>query len=61
MHPSTLGMRWSSRCAGRSLCLEMRRDLLVTEWRWNRENHPDPRSIDRFAAPLASAIDAFLR
>jgi predicted N-formylglutamate amidohydrolase len=60
MHPATLGHRWSRRFAGRTLSLEIRRDLLVRDFQWNRENDPDPVKVDRFAGPLASAIAAYL-
>lgn len=60
MHPSTLGHRWATRCPGRTLCLEIRRDLLVPGWTWNRENQVDPAAAARFAAPLAAAITAWL-
>jgi hypothetical protein len=33
MHPSTLAFEWSSAYPGRVLCLEVRRDLLVQQWR----------------------------
>ena len=56
MHPITLGMKWAERLPGRTLCLEIRRDLLVRDWAWNRENTVDPEAVERFAAPLARAI-----
>jgi predicted N-formylglutamate amidohydrolase len=59
LHPSTLGLRWAGRRPGRALCLEIRRDLLVPGWTWNRESQVDPALADRFAAPLADAIGAF--
>ena len=43
-----------------ALCLEIRRDLLVRAWTWNGENEIDPAAADRFAAPLAEAISAWL-
>jgi predicted N-formylglutamate amidohydrolase len=60
MHPSTLGFRWATRLPDRTFCLEMRRDLLVPAWTWNRESAVDPAAADRFAAPLAAAIGAWL-
>jgi len=60
MHPSTLGHLWATRCPDRTLCLEIRRDLLVPGWTWNRENQVDPAAADRFAAPLADTIAAWL-
>ena len=61
LHPSTLAHRWAERMAGRVFCLEMRRDLLVRDWTWNDDNQVVPASIDRFAAPIADAIDVWLR
>jgi hypothetical protein len=39
----------------------VRRDLLVRQWTWNGANEVVPGSVDRFAAPIAAAIDAWLR
>jgi len=61
IHPSTLAHRWAERFPGRVFCLEVRRDLLVEEWTWNRENRVVPAAALRFAAPIAAAIDAWLR
>jgi predicted N-formylglutamate amidohydrolase len=61
MHPATLGHRWATRLPGRTFSLEIRRDLLVREWTWNRENQVDPGAVDRFAAPIAAAIGEWLR
>jgi predicted N-formylglutamate amidohydrolase len=61
LHPSTLAHRWAERMSGRVFCLEMRRDLLVRDWTWNDENEVVAAAVDRFAAPIASAIDAWLR
>ncbi len=56
MHPVTLGYRWATAFPERVLCLELRRDLLVREWVWNRESEVDPDKVDRFAAPLADVL-----
>jgi len=56
MHPSTQGLRWALRCPGRTLCLEMRRDLLCPGWTWNRENEVSDAAAERFAGPIAEAI-----
>jgi len=61
LHPSTLAHRWAERFPGRMFCLEVRRDLLVKDWIWNRENEVAPAAIERFAAPIANAIDKWLR
>jgi hypothetical protein len=61
MHPSTLAHRWAARMPGRVFCLEVRRDLLVRSWTWNDDNEVLGDAVDRFAAPLAAAIDDWLR
>jgi predicted N-formylglutamate amidohydrolase len=61
LHPSTLAHRWAARFPGRVFCLEVRRDLLVRSWIWNGENEVLAGAIDRFAAPIAAAIDQRLR
>ena len=61
LHPSTLAHRWATRFSERVFCLEVRRDLLVRQWTWNGANEVLPGSVDRFAAPIAAAIDAWLR
>jgi predicted N-formylglutamate amidohydrolase len=60
LHPATLGLRWATRVPGRSLSLEIRRDRLCPRWTWNAENEVDPAAADRFAAPIAGAIGAWL-
>jgi hypothetical protein len=61
LHASTLAHRWAARLPGRVFCLEVRRDLLVRRWTWNGENEVLPAAVDRFAAAIAGAIDAWLR
>jgi hypothetical protein len=58
LHPATLAHRWTARRPGRVFCLEVRRDLLVREWIWNRASQVDPARADRVAAVLAEAIRA---
>jgi hypothetical protein len=58
LHPATLAARLARRHLGRTLCLELRRDLLVPEFTPFRELNPDPVKVERAAAPLASALDA---
>ena len=60
LHPSTLAHRWAERFPGRVFCLEVRRDLLVRSWTWNGENEVLAGAVDRFAAPIAAAIDEWL-
>jgi hypothetical protein len=61
IHPSTMAHRWAQRMPGRVFCLEVRRDLLVRSWTWNDDNEVLDAAVDRFAAPLAAAIDDWLR
>jgi predicted N-formylglutamate amidohydrolase len=61
LHPSTLAHRWAVRFPGRVFCLEVRRDLIVRRWTWNGENEVVPAALERFAAAIAGAIDAWLR
>jgi hypothetical protein len=56
LHPITLAYRWAQRAPGRTLCLELRRDLLCPGFTWNRENQVDPAAVERLAAPLAAAL-----
>jgi predicted N-formylglutamate amidohydrolase len=58
MHPATMGYRFAAAYPGRTFTLEIRRDLLCRDWIWNLENEVDPMRIDRFAAPLATAVAA---
>ena len=61
LHPSTLAHEFAVRHAGRTLCLEVRRDLLVPEFTPFAEMCADPARTDRIAAPLAAATVAALR
>jgi len=61
LHASTLAHRWAARLAGRVFCLEVRRDQLVRRWTWNGDNQVVDAAVERFAAPIAAAIDAWLR
>lgn len=56
LHPSTLAHRFASAYPGRTLCLEIRRDLLVRRFSPFEEMHPDPALVARVAAPLAEAL-----
>lgn len=61
LHPSTLAHDFAVAHKGRTLCLEVRRDLLVSEFTPFAEMHADPGRADRIAAPLAAASIAALR
>ncbi|MEX1366999.1 MAG: hypothetical protein AB1Z98_27980 [Nannocystaceae bacterium] len=60
LHPASLGCRWALRYPRQTLGLELRRDLLG-RWVWNEESELDPEAIAKMAAPLADAIDTWLR
>jgi N-formylglutamate amidohydrolase len=56
LHPSTLAHVFATRHAGRTLCLELRRDLLVRDFTPFAEMFADPARVERAAAPLARAV-----
>src|SRR5262249_28983027 len=54
--PATFATLLARRHLGQTLCLELRRDLLVPEFTPFQEMSVDPEKVDRVAAALASAI-----
>jgi hypothetical protein len=58
LHPSTLAHAFATRYPDRTLCLEVRRDLLVEEFTPFAEMHADAGKLERIALPLARAISA---
>ncbi len=56
LHPGTLASVLAHRHRERTLCLELRRDLLVAEFTPFQEMSVDPAKVDRLAAPLAAAL-----
>lgn len=56
LHPSTLAYRFATAYPGRTLCLEIRRDLLVPEFTPFAEMRPDDARVERAAGPLAEAL-----
>jgi Omp85 superfamily domain len=56
LHPSTLGHQAALRYEPRVACVEVRRDLLVKEFRPLRQLEPDPAKVARVAAPLCRAL-----
>ena len=46
----------AARFPGRTLCFEVRRDLLVRRFTPFAEMATDPDAVDRMAAPIASAL-----
>jgi hypothetical protein len=60
LHPATQGYRWATAFPGRTLSLEVRRDLLVRRWTPFEEMEVDPGAADRVARPLAEVFDRWL-
>lgn len=56
LHPSTLAFAFAQQYAGKTLCLELRRDLLLPEFVPFVELYTDPQAIERAAVPLAKAL-----
>ena len=56
LHPSTLAFEFANRYPGRTLCLEVRRDLLLDEFVPFVELEPRADCVARVAAPLATAV-----
>ena len=56
LHPSTLGAVFAARWPRRTICIEMRRDLLVREFTPFQEMEIDPAKADRMAAAFAEAL-----
>ncbi len=56
LHPVTLANRIATRFPGRTLCFEVRRDLLVEEWKPFAEMRADERKLERLARPMGRAI-----
>lgn len=60
LHPSTWGHQHASRWPNRTLCLEIRRDLVAEPWDPFAEMHIGPARAARLAAPLADAIGRWI-
>lgn len=56
LHPSTTAYAHAERHPGRTLCLEVRRDLLAAPFSPFVEMHIDDGKVERLAAPLAAAV-----
>jgi len=56
LHPVSLAHVFARAHPGRTLCLELRRDLLVREFTPFAEMPADPMRIERVAAPLARCV-----
>jgi hypothetical protein len=57
LHPETVAGELAARFPGRTLCYEMRRDLLVKEFLPFRPMEVDAAKVERHAAILATALD----
>lgn len=55
LHPSTTAYHHAARWPRRTLCLEVRRDLLADPFDPFAEMHISPSKVDRIAAPIANA------
>ncbi|MBK7874364.1 MAG: N-formylglutamate amidohydrolase [Planctomycetes bacterium] len=55
LHPSTLAHAFARAYPARTLCLELRRDLLVAEFTPFEEMRGDPAKVERVASALADA------
>jgi hypothetical protein len=56
LHPSTLAAVFAERFAGRTLCFEVRRDVLVSQFTPFAEMDVDRARVDRIAAAFAWAL-----
>lgn len=60
LHPVTTAFHFSARHPQRTLCLELRRDLIVRAFTPFAEMVADPVRVERMAAPLAAAAQRAL-
>ena len=56
LHPPSLAHTFSARYPGQVLCLEVRRDLLVDEWRPFDEMRAEAHKAERIAAVLSPVV-----
>jgi hypothetical protein len=56
LHPSTLAHAFARKYPGQTLCLEVRRDLIVGEFTPFAEMRADLKKLERLALPLARAV-----
>ncbi|MFK7988130.1 MAG: hypothetical protein AB8I08_19070 [Sandaracinaceae bacterium] len=60
LHPASQGARFATRYSGQSLCVEVRRDLLVDRFHLLEPNWLDPTKVRRAARPMVDPIRAWL-
>jgi predicted N-formylglutamate amidohydrolase len=56
LHPSSMAWIYATKFPGRTLCIEMRRDLLMREFTPFAEMEIDPAKADRMASALAASM-----
>jgi hypothetical protein len=61
LHPATMAYQSARRWPGQTLCLELRRDLLMKSWAPFSPMEADPAQVERLAQPLVDVLDARLR
>ena len=61
LHPATTGAVHAARYPGRTLCLELRRDLAARRWTPFEEMQADEGAIARLAGPIVDFLDEALR
>jgi hypothetical protein len=61
LHPITLAHAFAVQRPASTLCLEVRRDLLLVDFVPFTELLPEPTRVERAAAPLAAAVSTVLR
>jgi hypothetical protein len=61
VHEASLAYTWSTTYPGQLMCLEVRRDLLVPEWRPFEETFAAPEKTERVADVLVPVLDEALR
>jgi hypothetical protein len=56
LHPSTLAFEFAQQYVAKTLCFEVRRDLLLDAFVPFVELHPNPAAVSRMAGPLIRAL-----
>ena len=60
LHPATQAWRWSSAHADQTLCIEIRRDVLVRRFALLEPMQSDLEKVAAVSKPIATAIDSWL-
>ena len=56
LHPSTAAYVWATRFIGQTLCVELRRDLLVEQFTPFAQMQTNEKAVERFAAVLLRSL-----